>query len=122
LRPAFLLVAAALAASPLAAAAAHARLQGADPAPGAVVLVPPAAIRLTFSEPVEAALSGVTLTDPAGHRVPTGKPATDPKDQAVLVVPVTGTLSPGPHKVAWHAVAADSHKTSGSFGFTLKQP
>ena len=121
MRPAFLLVAAALAASPLPAAA-HARLQGADPAPGAVLLVPPAAIRLTFSEPVEAALSGITLTDAAGHRVPTGKPATDPKDQAVLIVPVTGTLAPGLHKVAWHAVAADSHKTSGSFGFTLKQP
>jgi methionine-rich copper-binding protein CopC len=121
LRPATLLAALALATLPLPAAA-HARLQGADPAPGAVVLVPPAAIRLTFSEPVEAALSGITLTDAAGHRVPTGKPAADPKDQAVLVVPVGGVLAPGLHKVAWHAVAADSHKTSGGFDFTLKQP
>jgi methionine-rich copper-binding protein CopC len=121
LRPAALVAALTLATLPRPAAA-HARLQDADPAPGAVLPAPPAAIRLTFSEPVEAALSGVTLTDAAGHRVPTGKPATEPGDQAVLVVPVAGTLSPGLHKVAWRAVAADSHKTGGTFSFTLKQP
>lgn len=114
-----LLAVLALAALPLPAAA-HARLQGAVPAPGAAVPAPPDAVRLTFSEPVEPALSGIILADAAGRRVATGTPALDPKDGTVLVVPVVGRLGPGPCRVAWHAVADDGHKTSGGFGFTVE--
>ena len=103
-------------------AQAHAHLKKAVPAAGGTVTEPPREIRLTFSEGVEPRLSGLALADAQGKKAATGKAAADPKDPAVLVVPVTGTLASGSYKVAWHAVAVDSHKTSGSFGFTLKQP
>jgi len=110
----------ALLALALATAQAHARLESAVPPADGTVTYSPNEIRLTFSEPVEPALTGIALTDAAGKKVATGKAAVDPKNGAVLVVPLPQPLAPGTYKVAWHAVAADSHKTTGTFGFTLK--
>ena len=101
-------------------AQAHARLESAVPPTGGTVAASPNEVRLTFSEPVEPALTGITLTDAAGKKIATGKATVDPKNVAVLVVPLPQALPAGTYKVAWHAVAADSHKTTGSFTFTVK--
>ena len=90
------------------------------PPAGGTVASSPSEIRLTFSEGVEPALSGIVLTDAAGKKVATGKPAADPKDKAELVVPLPQPLAPGTYKVAWHAVSVDTHKTEGTFSFTVK--
>jgi hypothetical protein len=99
---------------------AHARLEKAVPPVGGTVASSPNEIRLTFSEGVEPKFSGIVLTDAAGKKVATGKPATDPKDAAQLVVPVPQPLLPGVYTVRWHAVATDTHKTEGTFAFTVK--
>ena len=104
---------------PTAEAHAHARLESTVPPMGDTVAASPNEIRLTFSEGVEPALTGITLTA-AGKKVATGKAAVDPKNAAVLVVPLPQPLAPGTYKVAWHAVATDSHKTTGTFSFTIK--
>ena len=104
----------------VAQAQAHARLEKAVPPAGGTVASSPGEIRLTFSEGVEPKLSGIVLTDAGGRKVATGKPAADPKDKAELIVPLPRPLAPGTYKVAWLAISVDTHKTEGTFTFTVK--
>ena len=101
-------------------ALAHALLQKADPPVGGTVTASPAEIRIDFSEGVEPAFSGITLTASDGAAVPVGKATVDPQNQAVMVVKVGKQLAPGIYNVTWHAVSVDTHKTQGSFDFTVK--
>lgn len=97
---------------------AHAQLLKAVPGVGTTVSAAPS-ITLAFSEPVEPGFSGVGLTDAAGKAVPLGKPASDPAGKATLVVAVKTRLAPGLYTVRWHAVSVDTHRTQGTFTFTV---
>jgi methionine-rich copper-binding protein CopC len=97
---------------------AHAQLLKAVPGVGTTVPAAPS-ITLAFSEPVEPAFCGVTMTDAEGNVVPLGKPASGPSDKAALVVAVKTKLAPGLYSVVWHAVSADTHRTQGTFAFTV---
>ncbi|MGD0640195.1 MAG: copper homeostasis periplasmic binding protein CopC [Roseiarcus sp.] len=120
MRRSILKIAAALAFALAATAAnAHAQLEKATPAVGSTV-APPAEIRLKFSEGVEPRFSGVALSAEGGAAVPLGAPSVDPADNSVLIVKVGKTLAPGVYTVTWHAVSVDTHKTQGSFDFTVK--
>ena len=101
------------------AASAHAQLQKASPAVGGTVSASPAEIRLNFSEGVEPRFSGIALASEAGETQPTGKPDVDPSDNSVLIATISQALKPGVYTVTWHAVSVDTHKTQGSFNFTL---
>jgi methionine-rich copper-binding protein CopC len=101
------------------AAFAHARLQKAVPAVGATVSVSPNEIRLKFSEGVEPRFSAIALTTPEGVAEPMGKPSVDPGDDSVLIATIAQALKPGVYKVTWRAVSVDTHKTQGSFNFTV---
>lgn len=98
----------------IAAAAAHAQLEHAVPAVGSTVTAPDH-IALFFSEGVVPGFSGVAITDAAGHAAKTGKPS---GNGAELDVPVPG-LRAGTYTVHWHAVSVDTHKTQGSYRFTV---
>jgi methionine-rich copper-binding protein CopC len=97
---------------------AHAHLNTAVPAVGGTVTASPSAIRLTFSEDVEPHFSTIALTGPDGKSVPLGQPATAPGH--VLASPVPQPLKPGTYTVTWHVVSVDTHKTQGSFSFTVR--
>lgn len=97
---------------------AHAHLERLTPAGGATVS-PPGAIRLEFSEDVEPKFTGLTLAGPSGEAA-LGTPALEPGHGATLVVPVAKPLAPGAYTVKWHALSTDSHKTQGTFSFTVK--
>jgi copper resistance protein C len=99
---------------------AHALLKKATPAVGGVVSASPSEIRINFSEGVEPNFSGLTLTSQAGGSIPVGKSSVDASDNATLITPVSQPLKPGVYTVNWHAVAVDTHKTQGSFQFTVK--
>jgi copper resistance protein C len=99
---------------------AHANLEKTVPPAGGTVTASPSEIALTFSEGIEPKLSGIVLSDAVGNKMATGQPRIDPKSNAELIVPVTQSLSPGVYTVKWHVVSADSHKTQGTFNFTLK--
>ena len=99
-------------------ALAHAHLKAASPGIGATVHAAPKTITLTFSEGVVPKFSGAELADSAGKSVALG-PAANGAGAATLSIPVAGTLMPGAYTVTWHAVATDSHRTKGSFRFTL---
>lgn len=115
LAAAFVLAAFVLAASP---AFAHAHLDHASPAVGATVAAP-SELSLSFSENLVAALSGATLAAENGANVPTGKATLDGADPATLHVPIGAKLKAGVYVVNWHAVAVDTHRTSGSYKFTV---
>jgi methionine-rich copper-binding protein CopC len=101
------------------AALAHAQLQKATPAVGGTVNASPTEIRLKFSEGVEPRFSGIALATQDGVAETIGKPSVDPADNSVLVATIAQQLKPGIYKVTWRAVSVDTHKTQGSFNFTI---
>lgn len=98
---------------------AHAHLQAEVPAANAVVAQSPAALSLTFSEGLEAALSGASLKGPDGTPAPTGIAALDPADDKVMIVPISGHLAAGRYVVEWHALSKDGHATHGTYRFDV---
>ena len=102
------------------AAFAHAHLRRAVPPVGGVVTASPKEIRLKFSEGVEPHFSGIDLASASGEAVAVGKAGVDPADNSVLVVGVGQPLKPGLYKVTWHALSVDTHRTQGSFEFTVQ--
>jgi len=101
------------------AAYAHAQLERATPSVGSTV-ASPAEIRLKFSEGVEPQFCTIALASEGGAAAPLGPPSVDPADNTVLIAKVGKTLPPGVYTVTWHAVSVDTHKTQGSFSFTVK--
>jgi hypothetical protein len=100
------------------AADAHALLRQAQPAVGATVPAAPDELLLIFSESVEPDFSHVSVTDAQGTRVDTGTVHTDPENATHLLVGVH-KLAPGKYTVSWHATSTDTHKTQGSYSFTV---
>lgn len=100
------------------AALAHAFLDHALPAVGATVAAAPAEVTLWFTQPLEPAFIGVTVTSAAGQRVDTGQAAVDSQNPQELHVKLN-QLPPGEYKVSWHVVSVDTHRTTGDFSFTV---
>jgi methionine-rich copper-binding protein CopC len=100
------------------AAFAHAQLEKATPPVGGTV-VSASEIRLNFSEGVEPRFSKVSLTGPEGA-VALGAAKTESGNQAVLIVPISQPLPAGAYKVHWQAASVDTHRTQGTFEFTVK--
>ena len=100
-------------------ALAHAFLERAQPPVGSEVTTPPQQIVLTFTEGVEPLFSTVELRDPNGAVVPTGQPRTSRDDNRRLIVDLPA-LAHGEYSVVWHVTSVDTHKTEGSFRFTVR--
>ena len=97
-------------------ASAHAMLQAAVPAVGSTVPAP-AEINLTFTERIEPTLCTIVVTDAGDSQVDRGDVHLAGA-QTRLAVGLK-SLAPGIYKVVWHAVSVDTHKTQGSFTFTV---
>ena len=95
----------------------HASLLSSEPAAGATLVTAPSRIRLVFSEPVEIAMSGATISNGSGT-LPLGITG-DTRDVHALLAGVPA-LQPGSHMVRWHVVSADGHRVDGSFSFTIE--
>ncbi|MEA2825607.1 MAG: copper transport protein [Actinomycetota bacterium] len=102
------------------AASAHAILLRTEPSPQTTVDRPPPAVKLHFSEAVEAAFGAVRVYDVDGHRVDTGKLArVDGGREVDAAVP---HLADGTYTVTWRVVSADGHAVHGGFGFYVGAP
>jgi methionine-rich copper-binding protein CopC len=101
-------------------ASAHPLPRAATPAPNAVLAASPPEIRITFSESLVAAFSGLGLADAAGKPVAIGPSAVDPHDSKSLAALVKAQLAPGVYTVSWHAVGDDTHHVSGHYTFQVK--
>lgn len=99
-------------------ALAHAELATSEPADGAALATPPTAVKLTFTEGLDAGKSSFRLLGPAGE-VGTAKPARD----GAKVMRLEGlTLVPGAYTIRWTAAARDGHVERGTQAFTVLEP
>lgn len=102
------------------AALAHAHLTQQSPAANAQVTASPQALTLNFSEGVESAFSGATLTGPQKEQIKTGKAKRNEQDKTQLIIPLVQSLETGKYTVDWHVVSVDGHKTKGQYSFSVK--
>ncbi len=110
-----LLALALCAASP---AFAHAKLVRSTPSAGTTVMAPKS-IRLTFSEKLSPAFSGLDVGMGGGMQVPV-KSAISVDGKTIIGTP-QGPLMSGTYKLKWHAVATDDgHRTDGTLAFKVK--
>lgn len=98
-------------------ASAHAFLQSATPAVGSTVASAPSQVVIGFTEGVEPRFSSIAVQDASGAAVQTGS-VHQAGDDTHLAIGLKA-LPPGAYKVIWHATSTDTHKTQGSFTFTV---
>ncbi len=111
-----LLIACALALAP-ASALAHGHLDHAQPAAGSTVAAPKE-VSLWFTEAVEARFSSIVVEDAKGTAMQIGKAEVAAENKANLRIKVK-PLMPGVYKVMWKILSVDTHRTRGSFSFTV---
>ncbi len=99
---------------------AHAHLIREVPSANAVLTAAPTELRLIFSEALEAKFTTVKVTGPGATSVAAGGLTLDAQNAALLIVPLRAPLVAGTYKVEWHAVSTDTHKTQGSYSFSIK--
>ncbi|MEO3988305.1 CopC domain-containing protein YobA [Pseudocitrobacter cyperus] len=99
---------------------AHAHLQQQTPAADSEITATPQSLTLNFSEGVESRFSAITVTDPEGKTVDTGKVVRSETNKAELSIPFNQPLSAGVYTVKWHVVSVDGHKTQGHYQFRVK--
>ncbi len=107
----------------MSAARFHVALTKAEPGMNDTLTTSPTEIKLWFSEPVQAAVTGARLTGPGDRVVPVGavRIAAAPKSPAVAAI--TGKLASGKYTVAWKTMdAEDGHPASGTFTFVVRLP
>ncbi|WP_157959950.1 copper resistance CopC/CopD family protein [Devosia submarina] len=98
------------------AAHAHATLTGSMPADGTVLEDPPAAVTLSFNEPVS--LIGAMLIAPGGDTVELAGSASTGE----ISIDLPTELGQGSHAVSWRAVSEDGHPISGTTFFVVGAP
>ncbi len=97
---------------------AHARLDSSAPTADAKLIEPPAEITLDFSEDIEPKFSAIEVEDAKGARVDKGDAHTAPDNAKRLVVSIDA-LQPGVYTVSWRVTSTDTHKSKGSFSFSV---
>ena len=100
---------------------AHAHLESQLPAADSTV-ASAKELRLTFSEGVEEKFTKISITSTGGGKTEieaTPTVNTDPTDKKILIVTPAAPLAAGQYKVEWHAVSVDTHKSEGSYSFTV---
>ena len=98
---------------------AHAFLDHADPKVGSTITNSPTAIKIWFTQELEPVFSSVQVKDAQGEEVDKKDVHLDDKDKTLLIVSLP-KLPDGTYSVTWHVVSVDTHRTQGSFKFTVK--
>ena len=96
---------------------AHASLLQAQPADGAVLPSAPAALTLTFNEPVAPLVT--RLIGPGGDAVALARVAA--ANATVTIVPAE-SLRRGTHVLSWRVISADGHPVGGAVVFSIGAP
>jgi methionine-rich copper-binding protein CopC len=99
----------------LSRAQAHAFLDHAMPRVGSTG-PSPATVKLWMTEELEPAFCRIQVLDGSGHEVDRH----DAKISGATMTLSLPALAPGTYKVAWKAIATDTHKTTGTFTFTVQ--
>jgi methionine-rich copper-binding protein CopC len=99
-------------------ALAHAYPKTESPAKGSTVKVAPKLLWIDFDDELEPHFTGMAVTNAAGAHVDIGMAAVSPKDSRHLSIALK-PLQAGTYTVTWHAVDTDTHRTHGSYIFTV---
>ena len=105
---------AAVLASNVGTASAHAGVVGTDPSDGGSVPTAPATVSVTFTESVSTSAGGLVVRDSKGARVDDGSSTAR---GAVLSVGLRPDLPDGTYVATYRVLSADAHPVSGSFLF-----
>jgi len=99
---------------------AHAFPNAENPKVGATLQTPPTRVVITFDSPIESLFAKLTVAGPSGDDEAAGPPGVDANTRQ-LSVPLRA-LKPGEYTIRWSVVAADSHRTEGSYTFDVAGP
>jgi copper resistance protein C len=100
---------------------AHAFLDYSEPKVGSTVHVSPSAVKIWFTRAVDPSSSKIRVFDASGNEVDDKDSRGDAANKSLLSVTVP-PLRSETYKVVWTAVALDTHRTSGSYTFTVTSP
>ncbi len=101
-------------------ASAHATLLRSVPPAATHATVPPAVVRLQFSEPVEILrASDVSVVDGRGRSVGAAPPRTDQRDPRIVTIALRRNLLPDSYTVRYRVISADSHDIDDALVFAL---
>lgn len=96
-------------------ATAHSGLESSNPADGSVVTEAPAAITLTFNEPLLDDADSISLNAADGTNITSAK--VQPNGSSIEL-PWPAELSAGAYQAAFRVVSADGHPVTGAISFT----
>jgi copper resistance protein C len=99
-------------------ALAHAFPTTTVPPVGSTLKTAPQEVVINFTEGVIPNFTSIDVVNASGARVDKNDGHLGPAGEKQFVVDL-GPLTAGTYKVIWHATAVDTHKTEGSFNFTL---
>ncbi len=97
----------------------HAYPDHADPKVGSTVNFSPVRVRIWFDSELEPAFSTIMVHNANNFMVDKRDGHVDPSDPTLLEVSLP-PLPPGVYRVFWNVVARDTHRTQGSYTFTIK--
>jgi methionine-rich copper-binding protein CopC len=97
---------------------AHAYPQTESPAKGSTVKTAPTSLWIEFDDELEPRFTSMKVTDQMDMEVDQGPAKVSPTDAHHLSVGLK-PLKPGTYTVTWHATDTDTHKTHGSYTFTV---
>lgn len=100
------------------AALAHAYPKTMDPPANSALTTPPKEIVINFTEGIDLDFSSLEVLDSHGQRVDRNDAHLAPHNARQFIVDVS-SLAPGTYKVVWSVTAVDTHKTHGSYDFTI---
>ncbi len=101
-------------------ASAHSFPEQESPPAGATLSQPPPEITIQYDVPIEKLFASLQVLNSAGQDEVAGKPEVS-ADGSKLSVPVN-KLAPGQYIVRWSVVCIDTHRTQGSYSFTVEGP
>jgi copper resistance protein C len=98
---------------------AHAFLDHAEPKVGSSITNSPTEIKIWFTQELEPVFSTVEVQNASGQEVDKKDAHLDDKNKSLFIVSLP-PLPNGTYTVTWHAVSVDTHRTQGSFEFTIR--
>lgn len=101
------------------AAEAHAKLVSASPSANATVAAPKQVI-LKFNEKLSRKFSGADISMPAMPGMAMAAKLSIGKDGKTLILQPKTRLMAGAYTVKWRVVTPDTHRTEGTYAFTVR--
>jgi methionine-rich copper-binding protein CopC len=98
-------------------ASAHSFPEQESPAAGQTLTSPPSEVTIRYDAPIEKLFAKLEVLDASGTNEAAGQPlyGSDGMTLSVKIRP----LKPGDYTVRWGVVCVDTHRTQGSYTFTV---